>query len=102
MTVQWEDPPPPARLRNGQWNDALEPLVDSPGSWARILVTDKPGRAGSIGQAIREGRTQRPAGRWETASRKTGDNEWMLWARYLGPEDETVEGPSKIRRTRQK
>jgi hypothetical protein len=87
----WSEPPP-RHSAGGQppkRESRLLPLMERPGQWARIAVTEKCGRAHSSASAMRRGKIKVPAGRWEFASRQLPDDPKPggVWARYLGPDE---------------
>jgi hypothetical protein len=88
--VIWEDPPetagkPPA----GIWIKRLTPLIDRPNTWARVVTVANPNLSASQVAALRRGRFRMPAGRFEFASRRLADGTGAIYARYLGPQDDS-------------
>jgi hypothetical protein len=84
--LTWEDPPQ-AKGSKGRWFRLLEPVMERPGQWARVLV--QPGRRhlGSVVTELRGGKYLIPPGKWEFTSRRMESRETALYARYLGPQD---------------
>ena len=101
MSIVWEDPPFAGVGQRTNWVEVLEPLMQSPGRWARVAEKDLPGTANSLANAMRrgaqEGRAKNnyvnvPPGQWEFVMRTVYDeaNEphYYVYARYLGEEEE--------------
>jgi hypothetical protein len=83
--IVWEDPP---EGHAGRWVRRLEPLMERPGAWAKVI--EQPGRhLGNVATQLRARKFRVPPGSWEFKSRRTGPETTALYARYLGPEDGT-------------
>lgn len=85
----WMDPEECATGERGKWIRLLTPLMDHPKRWA--LVDTKPSgkTAATAAMNLRRGVSRHPEGRWEFASRKLEDGHSGVFARYLGPEEDT-------------
>lgn len=75
--IVWADPP--ARKRT-PWVTRLLPLIERPGSWARIHTMGTEGSAQATVSTLRSGKLMRPTGAWEF--RSDGAD---VYARYMGP-----------------
>jgi hypothetical protein len=75
----WEDPPPIKNRQPGKWVEALEPLKERPGAWARIYDAPSVQSAYSVARNLRHGLAKKPPGQWEFRAR-----DGKIYARYLG------------------
>lgn len=88
--IVWQDPPAPRKGfgRSMAWYQKLLPLVDEPKRWALIHHTETAKKSlAAVGNLRRH--ITKPPGVWEFTSRKTNDGGGDVYARYLGPEDES-------------
>jgi hypothetical protein len=99
----WEDPPNTRPFGDRRykprtvWIERLSPLLERPGTWARVLecpnVHSAGGAAGQIRRASRGVRANIviPAGRWEATARtvtENGTKHFYVYARYLGADND--------------
>lgn len=80
----WTDTPP--RLR-GVWTDILTPLMAQPGRWAELKAYATADACYSTTGNLRRGLLVRPPGRWQFVARTTLDGRFVVFGRYLGPEE---------------
>lgn len=67
----------------GKYETILEPLMERPGEWCRIMVGGK-GVATRIA-AMQNNNVRLPGGEWEFARRTLPDGRLHGFARYIGP-----------------
>jgi hypothetical protein len=87
--ILWEDPQPDARGRQGEknplWRERLLPLMDRPGTWARVAVYDSDKVARTRSSDLTKGKAPTPDGLWEFTARRLEDGRDAVYARYIGP-----------------
>jgi hypothetical protein len=82
----WEEPPTPFTRRHQVWMDALEPLMERPGCWARVRTWDeeKPTAGQNAARSLRNGEYRIPPGEWTFVGAAHNGGS-AVWARYDGP-----------------
>ncbi len=90
--IEFQSLPQPRRRNNTpamRFTAAAEMLRARPGQWARVQKRDKRAHAATAAYQINRGLLAafRPAGSFEAASR-TVDGEYLVYARYVGHEQE--------------
>lgn len=83
----WSDPPPRQSRQGESWLLRLRPLLAHPGRWAELKTFKTVQAVYATTNHLRRGRLDRPPGRWEFASRTMFDGRFVLFGRYLGPEE---------------
>jgi len=83
--VVWEDLPPIDRHRAGKprstiWLRRLEPLMERPGSWAKVHTFDNKRTAQATVSRLRKGTYRMPPGNWSFAARGPA-----VYAQFNGP-----------------
>src|SRR6266508_1908481 len=82
--VVWEDPPPIDRRRAGKprstiWLRRLAPLLEQPGSWAKVHTFNNKRTAQATVSRLRKGVYRMPTGSWSFTSRAAA-----VYARFNG------------------
>jgi hypothetical protein len=88
QVFRWEDPP--GYLRESAYKTALVKLRDLPGEWACILESEGDHTAHTTAQYLRTAPSVIREGAYEFAARKIGPGVGAVYARYLGPSDESA------------
>lgn len=86
--IRWEDPPPHGNTRTDKSPSKYRPVVDAlmqrPNEWA-LLVETSSGTAGAMCHRIKTGWGPfKPAGHFDSVSRRTDDGKTRVYARYIG------------------
>lgn len=92
--IAWEEPPRigPGGANKGKWLEALTPVMERPGQWARVRDFDTPLKASTAAGNLRRTGPKgamTPPGKWQFASCAI-EGGGAVYARYIGPEDEAV------------